>query len=267
MTTDGNTASQAGGVLAGKVALVTGAGQGLGRDIAIAMAQAGARVSVIDLNPDTAKSVAAELGDHGEPGIAVTCDVSSRDQVKAAVERTVSELGGIDVLVNNAHNLRVVQTRFMDTDDEHLSRHVNSGLFGTFYFLQESYEHLKARGGAVINLGSGAGVRGLVEHFSYAATKEAIRATTRVVAREWGPEGIRVNTICPAAYDTPAMNKFLSSADDEQKAAMTAQIPLARFGGGDEVASVAVFLASSASSYMTGHTFMVDGGANMDAGR
>ncbi|MEU9456680.1 glucose 1-dehydrogenase [Streptomyces sp. NPDC048277] len=253
--------------LAGKVAIVTGAGQGLGRDIALAMARAGAQVAVVDLNPETAQRVAAELGENGKAGIAITCDVSRRDQVRAAVERTVSEWGGIDILVNNAHNLRVVQARFMDTDDEHLLRHLNSGLFGTYYFLQESYEHLKARGGRVVNLGSGAGVSGRQEHFSYAATKEAIRATTRVVAREWGPEGIRVNTICPAAYDTPAMKRFLSNADDEQTAAMTAQIPLARFGGGDEVASVAVFLASDASSYMTGHTLMVDGGATMDAGR
>lgn len=253
--------------LDGQVAIVTGAGQGLGRSIAIALTEAGAQVAVADLNGDTAAAVATELAAYGKPGLAVQCDVSDREQVRAAIASTVQEWGRLDVLVNNAHDLRVVQTPFLKTDDEHLGRHLHSGLYGTFYFMQESYEHLKAAGGRVINLGSGAGVAGLKDHFSYAATKEAIRATTRVVAREWGPDGIRVNTICPAAYDTPAMGVFLERASAEEKAWMTSQIPLGRFGGGDEVASVAVFLASSASSYLTGHTFMVDGGANMDAGR
>ena len=122
-------------VLAGKAAIVTGAGQGIGRAIAIAMAKAGARVSIVDLNPTTAKAVAAELGDHGEPGLAIECDVSQRDQVRNAVQHTVSRWGGIDILVNNAHNLREIQKSFMDTDDEHLLQHLTSGLFGTYYFL------------------------------------------------------------------------------------------------------------------------------------
>lgn len=255
------------GALEGKISIVTGAGQGLGRAIAIEMAKEGALVAVADLNPTTAESVAAELAEHGRPGLAITCDVSKRDHVKEAVERTVAEWGGINVLVNNAQNLRVVQKPFMETDEELLLAHLNSGLLGTYYFLQESYGHLKAGKGTVINIGSGGGVAGLKDHFAYAATKEAIRATTRVVAREWGPDGIRVNTICPAAYDTPSMHEFLSKASDEAKGYMTSQIPLARFGGADEVATVAVFLASDASSYITGHTLMVDGGANMDAGR
>ncbi|OLT30798.1 hypothetical protein BJF79_09390 [Actinomadura sp. CNU-125] len=259
--------TQVEGTLDGKIAIVTGAGQGLGRAIAVEMAKAGARVAVVDLNPSTAESVAAELSEYGEPGLAITCDVGDRGQVKSVVERTVAEWGGIDIVVNNAQNLRVVQMPFIETDEELLRRHLNSGLFGTYYFLQESYEHLKSGRGSVINIGSGAGVAGLKDHFAYAATKEAIRATTRVVAREWGPDGIRVNTICPAAYDTPSMNEFLSKATDEMKGYMTGQIPLGRFGGADEVATVAVFLAGNASSYMTGHTLMVDGGSNMDAGR
>ncbi|BDZ65073.1 SDR family NAD(P)-dependent oxidoreductase [Agromyces mangrovi Wang et al. 2018] len=255
------------GALADKTAIVTGAGQGLGRDIAIALTQAGARVAVVDINPETAAAVAGELADYGAAGVAITCDVSKRDQVDATVEKVVAEFGGVDVLVNNAQNVRMVQKPFMETDDEHLLTQLTSGLFGTYYFLQACSETLRARGGRVINLGSGAGVSGNVNHFSYAAAKEAIRATTRVVAREWGRDGVRVNAICPAAFDTPAMKGFLERAGEEQLEGMLSQIPLHRFGGGDEVASVAVFLASDASSFMTGHTLMVDGGSNMDAGR
>lgn len=255
------------GALADKIAIVTGAGQGLGRDIAIAMTQAGARVAVVDINPETAAAVAEELGQYGAPGLALTCDVSKRDQVDATVAAVIDEFGGVDVLVNNAQNVRMVQKPFMETDDEHLLTQLTSGLFGTYYFLQASYETLRERGGRVVNLGSGAGVGGLADHFSYAATKEAIRATTRVVAREWGRDGIRVNAICPAAFDTPAMKGFLERTSDETRDWMLSQIPAHRFGGGDEVASVAVFLASDAASYMTGHTLMVDGGSTMDAGR
>ncbi|MFI7135916.1 SDR family NAD(P)-dependent oxidoreductase [Nonomuraea sp. NPDC050153] len=254
-------------MLTGKVAIVTGAGQGIGRAIAIAMAKAGARVSVVDLNPATAENVAVELGEHGEPGLAIECDVSQRDQVGKAVERTVSKWGGIDILVNNAHNLRDIRRSFLDTDEPHLLQHLTSGLFGTYYFLQESYRYLKARKGSVVNVASAAGVLGLPQHFSYAATKEAIRATSRVVAKEWGPDGIRVNTICPAASETEAARPYFESLSDEGRDAYLAQLPLRRFGTADDVASVAVFLASDASGYITGHTLMVDGGGTMDAAR
>lgn len=255
------------GALEGQVAVVTGAGQGLGRDIAIAMTQAGARVAVVDLNGENAEKVAAELVAYGKPGIAITCDVSKRDQVDATVAETIEKLGGIDILVNNAQNLRVVQMLFNDTDEDLIRAHMESGFYGTYYFMQACYPQLKERVGKVINIGSGAGVAGLAQHFAYAATKEAIRATTRVTAREWGSDGIRVNSICPAAFDTPSMKVFLDKAEDAQKEWMLSQIPLHKFGGGDEVASVAVFLASDAASFMTGYTFMVDGGSNMDTAR
>ncbi|MEN2739565.1 SDR family oxidoreductase [Microbacterium sp. X-17] len=255
------------GALQDKVAIVTGSGQGLGRDIAIAMTQAGARVAVVDLNAANATKVAEELSAHGEPGMAITCDVSERDQVNAAVAEVVEKMGRIDILVNNAQNLRVVQRLFVDTDDALLEAHMRSGLYGTYYFMQACYSQLLEHKGAVVNIGSAAGTNGLAQHFAYAATKEAIRATTRVAAHEWGADGIRVNTICPAAYDTPSMKIFLDKADDATKEWMLNQVPLHKFGGGDEVASVAVFLASDAASYMTGHTLMVDGGSSMDAGR
>ncbi|MBR7825677.1 SDR family oxidoreductase [Actinospica sp. MGRD01-02] len=255
------------GALKDKVAIVTGAGQGVGRDTAIAMTQAGARVAVIDINGENAAKVAAELADHGAPGLGITCDVSKRDQVEAAVAAAVAEFGGLDIVFNGAHNLRVVTSPFMETSEDLLHAHLHSGFYGTYYFMQAAYPHLKERGGSIINVGSGAGVKGNAEHLAYAATKEAIRAATRVAAREWGQDGIRVNTICPAAWDTPGMLLGPAGADDATKERMRAMIPLRRFAGGNETASVAVFLASDAASYMTGHSFMVDGGSNIDAGR
>ena len=253
--------------LTGKIAIVTGGGQGIGRAVALAMVDAGAGVAVVDIDGANAGKVAAEIGETDGRAIAVTCDVSDRVQVAEAVRRTVAEFGSVDIVVNNAHNLRDVNTSLLDTSDELLERSLRSGLFGTFYFMQEAYPHLKERRGNVINIGSAAGVRGLAGFYAYAATKEAIRATTRVAANEWGPDGINVNTICPAAFDTPAMQHWQANASEDELTMVRNTIPLRRFGGSDEIASVAVFLASPASGYITGHTLMVDGGGGADAGR
>ncbi|GAB3275470.1 SDR family NAD(P)-dependent oxidoreductase [Kineosporia babensis] len=253
-------------VLAGKVAVITGSGGGIGRAIAEAMVREGAAVTIVDINGDNAAKVAAQIQETGGRALAVTCDVGDRAQVRETLRRTVAEFGSLDILVNNAHDLREVKTTLLDTDDEHLLRSLRSGLFGTFYFMQESYPHLKNTAGAVVNIGSAAGVRGLASYYSYAVTKEAIRATTRAGANEWGPDGIRVNTICPAAYDTPSMSHWKTKSEEELAQAASFN-PLRRLGTADDIASVAVFLAGPAAGYITGHTLMVDGGSTIDAGR
>jgi NAD(P)-dependent dehydrogenase (short-subunit alcohol dehydrogenase family) len=252
------------GRLEGRSAIVTGAGQGVGRAIAIKLASEGALVTVAERNEETCAAVAAELADVGAAGLAVVCDVSSRDDVNSAVAQTVAARGGVDILVNNAHDLRNVRTMFLDTSEEHLLRNLRSGLFGAYYFLQACHPYLKERRGAVLNVAAAAGVRGGDGYFAYAATKEALRATTRVVAREFGPDGIRVNAICPVAMDTPTVVAFTGGTMSE---AMAESSPLRRVVLARDVADVAFLLLCDESAIITGHTIMADGGLNMDAGR
>ena len=196
--------------LTGKVALITGAGQGIGRGIALAMAREGADVAVVERNPETAETTAEELRGLGlvsaeelrgldARAVAIPCDVSVRSSCEQAVETTLKELGGIDVLVNNA-GWSPSGVPLMKIDDEQFVRTFEINTLATFWFMQLCQPHLIARGGgSIINFGSGAGTSGLPGEGPYAAAKEAIRGLSRVAANEWGPKGIRVNVICPFA--------------------------------------------------------------------
>jgi NAD(P)-dependent dehydrogenase (short-subunit alcohol dehydrogenase family) len=254
----------ASGRLQDRVAIVTGSGQGIGRGIALAMAREGALVTVAERNEKTGRVVAQELGEIGAPGLFVQCDVTRRDDVRRVVTTTVEERGGIDILVNNAHDLRDLARPLIETDEEHLRRNLDSGFMGTYYFMQECYPYLKERRGNVINTGSMAGIAGRESLFSYAVTKEAIRAATRVAAREWGRDGIRVNALCPAAIDTPQMQAF---ATPEWQERMTPQQILGRHGTIDDAVRAAIFLASDDAGFITGHSLMADGGSVIDAAR
>ncbi len=255
--------------LEGKVAIVTGAGQGIGRGIARAMAREGALVTLVGRTREKLEGVAGELAELGEPGLPIVCDVSRREQVERAVEATVQERGGIDVLVNNAHDLLDVEVPFVETTDQQLMSHLGSGLFGTFYFMQAAYPHLRERRGSVINFASPSSILGQANFAAYCAAKEAVRGLTRAVAREWAPEGIRVNAISPAAWDTPHTLAWAEPKGGEAYRLQAAErVPLRRTGRSEEdIGAVAVFLASDDASYVTGHTMMVDGGLTIDAGR
>jgi NAD(P)-dependent dehydrogenase (short-subunit alcohol dehydrogenase family) len=250
--------------LSGKVAIVTGGGQGIGRGIALALAREGALVTVAERNEETGRRTATDLGDVGAPGLFVQCDVTRRDDVRRVIEQTVAERGGVDILVNNAHDLRDLLKPLVETDEEHLRRNLDSGFMGTYYFMQECYPYLKERRGNVINIGSTAGFAGNESLFSYSVTKEAIRAATRVAAREWGKDGIRVNILVPNAIDTPQMQSF---APPEWFESMASQQTLGRHGTIDDAARAAVFLASDEAGFVTGHSLMVDGGSIIDAAR
>ncbi len=247
---------------------MTGAGQGVGRAIALKFAAEGARVTVAERNPETAALVAREAEAFSHPILAVTCDVSVRDDVERAVADTVAANGGIDILVNNAHDLRDVNMPFTETTEEHLMRNLRSGLLGLFNFTQACHPYLRERRGVIINIAAAAGVRGGENYFSYASTKEGIRAATRVTARELGPDGIRVNAICPIALDSPAVIAHQErNGVTDSVAAMAAVSPLRRAVLGEDIANVALLLVSDEAAVITGHTIMADAGMNMDAGR
>lgn len=252
------------GQLDGKVAIVTGAGRGIGRAIALLFAREGARVAVVSRTASSVDKVVAEIAAAGGEAIGITCDVSLRDEVLAAVAKTVSRLGGVDILVNNAHDTAGIAVSLLDTDEALFQRQFGSGLFSTVHFMQACFPYLKEAQGRVINFGSGAGISGAAYHAAYAAAKESIRAVTRVAAHEWGPHRITVNAICPISM-TDGMKE--SSQDPAIMAALS-HIPLGVPGDPlDQVAPAALFLASAGANYITGHTLMVGGGGMMDAGR
>jgi NAD(P)-dependent dehydrogenase (short-subunit alcohol dehydrogenase family) len=255
--------------LAGKVAIVTGAGQGIGRGIARAMAREGALVTLVGRTREKLDAVAQELAELGEPGLVVVCDVARREEAERAVATTAEERGGIDVLVNNAHDLEHVEVPFVDTTDDQLMSHLGSGLFGTVYFMQAAYPHLRERRGSVINFASPSSLLGQANMAAYCAAKEAIRGLTRAVAREWGPDGIRVNAIAPAAWDTPHTLAWAETkGGEEYRLQAASRVPLRRTGRSEEdIGAVAVYLASDDACYVTGHTMPVDGGYSIDAGR
>jgi len=247
--------------LGGKVALVTGAGQGIGRGIALALAKAGADVVVLERNADSGARTAAEIeeldavGDRSATAIAVVGDVRRRADCEVAVAAAVERFGGVDVLVNNAQQ---VPTGPLDacTDDDMYAAW-ESGALAAFRLMQLCHPLMTARGGgAIVNLASGAGTEGLAGLGAYAVAKEGIRALTKVAMLEWGADNVRVNTICPWAR-----SYHWDGLDDGARAARLRRNPLRRIGEPEaDIGGVVVFLASDAGSYVTGQTIHVDGG-------
>jgi NAD(P)-dependent dehydrogenase (short-subunit alcohol dehydrogenase family) len=245
--------------LKGSVAIVTGGGQGVGRGISRALAREGAAVAVVGRTLEKCAHTLAEIEANGGRGVALSCDVSNRDQVEATVDAAVAALGPINILVNNAHRSRPL-TPIVDVTDKDMAIAMK-GTTGALLFMQACYPHLKAAGraGRVINLGSVSGMRGDAGFASYAMAKEAIRALTRVAAREWGPLGITANVICPFS-DSPGY-EWMQEADPAFAQSLIDDTALGRIGSSaEEVGSTVAFLASAEGGYITGQTINVDGG-------
>jgi NAD(P)-dependent dehydrogenase (short-subunit alcohol dehydrogenase family) len=247
--------------LEGRVAFVTGAGRGIGRGIAQAMAEEGARLGLLDVDAQTVEDTASLLRDRGAEVVAFQGDVTRRLDCERAIGATVDAFGGLDVLVNNAAWTPTPGLRLMEFDDPTFERVLATNLHATFYCMQIAHPHFVARGrGAIINFASGSGTIGNEAQGAYAAAKEGIRGLSRTAAREWGPEGIRVNIVCPFA-NSPGMIDW-AALDPDGHAAAIQQIPLRRVGDCfDDVGRVCVFLASDEAAYVTAQTMWVDGGS------
>jgi 3-oxoacyl-[acyl-carrier protein] reductase len=246
------------GTLAGRVALVTGASQGIGRGCALALAEAGATVALAARNETKLAEVAAEIAAAGGSAHVFALDVGSEDSIKECAKAVIAQLGKVEILVNNAGITRDMLTLRMkrkDWDDV-----LTTNLTGAFLMTQAVMgSMLKARWGRVINITSVVGETGQAGQANYAASKAGLIGLTKSLARELASRTITVNAVAPGYIET-AMTSVLT---DEQRAAMTSQIPLARAGTDRDIAAAVAFLASEEAGYITGHTLDVNGGMYM----
>jgi NAD(P)-dependent dehydrogenase (short-subunit alcohol dehydrogenase family) len=246
--------------VAGRVAIVTGAGQGIGRGIALHLGRNGASVVVAEWKEHRAARTVEELAALGVPALAAVCDVSSNEQVDAMVAATVEHFGRVDALVNNAQTFRP-QAPMATVAADDVDVFYESGVKGTLWGMQAVYPHMQQAGwGRIVNVASAAGITGMGGYGAYNASKEAIRALTRTAAREWGRDGIVVNCICPGAASK--RGKDAAARDEDAHREFMRDHPIGRQGDPeDDIAPVVQFLCSDACRYLTGQTLMVDGGA------
>ncbi len=249
--------------LEGKVALITGGGQGIGMGIARAMAEAGASVVITGRTEEKLIAAAEKIRKWGGGEVlSVTGDVRNRRDADHAVAVTVEKFGRVDILVNNAQIMMQAGQLIEDSSDEEIMATLQSGLLGTLYFMQGVLPHMQERGGSIINFASRHGVVGDAGMGVYAMTKEAIRGLSRVAAREWGPHNIRVNVISPVA--TSAASLEVVSRDPERAKYYLSQMALGRPGNAyRDIAPIAVFLGGNESRYLTGQILNADGGQVM----
>jgi NAD(P)-dependent dehydrogenase (short-subunit alcohol dehydrogenase family) len=247
--------------LEGKVALITGAGQGVGLGIAQSFAHAGANLVITGRDAQKLQKAAEELRGLGVNVVTHAGDAAKRSSADAAVAKAVERFGQLDILVNNAQATIPGRPLEEITEDD-FNLVINSGLAGTFHHMLAALPQLKINGGSIINLGSREGIFGGVGHSVYAAAKEGIRGLSRATAREWGKYKIRVNVICPAAL-SPTAVKYLAEYP-EQAEMYRKEVALGYFGDSEkDIGPVALFLASEDARYVTGQTINADGGQMM----
>jgi 3-oxoacyl-[acyl-carrier protein] reductase len=242
--------------LQGQVALITGAGRGIGKAIALRFAKEGADVAVVDLNGEWARTTAAEITELGRRAFAKTVDVSDYDQVQDMVREAVATLGQLDILVNNA-GIGKAQP-FLHITKENWERHLHVHLFGSFYCAQAAAREMAQRNyGRIINIASVAGLMGPIDLAPYGAAKAGIIGLTRAAALDLADYGITVNAIAPGPIDTELLRTWPEEALRER----AQHLPIARLGKVEEIAHAALFLASPESGFINGTVLVVDGGS------
>lgn len=239
--------------LAGLVAIVTGAGTGIGRATAMLMAQAGADVILAGRRQEALDDTAARIKAAGGTCLSVSTDVRQEDAIQALVDATLERAGKIDIVVNNAGGANILPLQDMET--WRLDNMIALNLRGPFMLTRAAGRHMMASGGgAFVNFSSVAGVQGMHNASTYGAAKSGVHMFTRIVAAEWGRYNIRANCIAPAFI---ASDGAIGNGGFEE---MAANIPLRRVGTPDDVARLALFLASDAASFISGQTISIDGG-------
>jgi 2-hydroxycyclohexanecarboxyl-CoA dehydrogenase len=246
--------------LEGKVAIVTGAGQGIGKAIALRLSKEGASVAVVDLNPDTAEATAREITGAGGKAIAIKADVSNSAQVNEMAKQVVSELGTVDILVNNAAFVADLPQKFIDETEDYWDRVIAVCLKGNILCSRAVLDTMiEKQSGKIVNISSDAGRVGQSGQTVYSATKGGIISFSKALAREVARYKINVNCVSPGATDTPAFQKN----PEPVKEAVPKGIPLRRIAKPEDIASAVAFFCSSDADYMTGQVLSVSGGYTM----
>jgi NAD(P)-dependent dehydrogenase (short-subunit alcohol dehydrogenase family) len=246
--------------LVGKVALITGGGTGIGRSTALVFAREGAKVVVVGRRLEKLQEVVAEIKTAGGEAVAVTCDVSRAADVQSAVAKVVEAFGKLNVLVNNAGILSV--STIEEIPEEDWDRLIDANLKGPFLMCRAALpEFRKAGGGSIVNVGSVLGLVAMKKRAAYCASKGGVTLLTKAIAVDHGHENIRANCICPSIVETDLVSQLFNTPDgDRVKRERLATIPLGRMGKPNDIAELAVYLASDESSWLTGAAIPLDGG-------
>ena len=247
--------------LTGKVALITGSGSGIGRSAAILFSQAGAKISVADINAEHGTETVNLIEANGGQAIFVECDVSKPEHVKNMISTTVKAFGGLNILYNNAGGSTMMDGPVTEAPDEEFWRVIGLDLYGTFLGCKYAIpELIKAGGGSVINMSSNQALMGIPGRVCYTAAKGGIASMTRAMAVEYGGHKIRVNAIAPSVTLTERVKKLLEQSTEIQKQAERHLVGLAE---PEDVANLALYLASDQSALITGQVISVDSGVTI----
>lgn len=247
--------------LAGKIALITGAGVGIGRATAELFAKEGAKVAVADINLETAQETARIIMEAGGVAVAIHADVSKPDAIQQMFQETAEAFGGLDILFNNAGIVK--QGRVEDSTEADWDAQIGTTLTSVFLGCKYGIPYLRKQGGGVIiNMASVAGLMGIVNRAIYSAAKAGVIGLTRAVALDHATEGIRCVYLAPATIETPSLRDRIASSPDpvEARKAFEARQPLGRLGRTDDVAYATLYLASDEATFLTGSGICVDGG-------
>ncbi len=246
--------------LEGKTALVTGAASGIGRASALALAREGAALCVSDINMEGAQETARLISAAGGQAIARLCDVADKSEVQAMVAAALTAFGKLDAAVNNAGISGHFDQRLHQADDETFERVIDVNLRGVWHCIKAELPPMLAQGsGAIVNIASVAGLIGAPKAADYTASKHAVVGITKSAALDYAKSGIRVNAVCPAYTDT-AMVQGAIAGNPGMASIMARAIPMGRLGLAEEIAEAVVWLCSDASSFVTGHALVLDGG-------
>lgn len=247
--------------LQGKAAMVTGAASGIGRGIAIRLAEMGAVISVLDIDPQKGEETGAEIGSQGGEAVFTKCDVRSAADCRHAVETAISKWGRIDILCNCAGI--AIRKDVVDLTEEEWDRTLDVTLKGIYLLSHAVVPHMsRASGGSIINIGSGWSLKGGPRAAAYCAAKAGTVNLTRAMAIDHGKHNIRVNCVCPGDVDTPMLRSECAQLGEDAQTFMreAAKRPLARVGTPEDIANAVLFLAGPMASWITGAALVVDGG-------